>query len=842
MRYFFNTKNGNCEVFEYGGCGGNTNRFLSHAECTSVCSCALTPETGPCRGNMWRWFYSPADGCCRPFIYGGCGGNTNNYPTWMECSKHCGFPNAGSNWWKWGAEWGSRRGNNSGGAQSSGQKPYKQNDFMRDWFLWMLLMGGEGMEMEELASMIAAGHMYNMTAGMSSQFGGGIGSSQLGLGGGSSLGGFDTMGLTKPGSFTPLGHVGSVGNLIKPPMGGDTWNHVHGEQWAKSRGFGGLGSQFGQGFGSWLSDIDGFGMNGNGLHGTAFDVFRIIAELSSGEISQQDLRAIALAFDAIDRNGQVNFDMLAQRLVGSLMSNSGRSNMAALGGVAELLGTLDLDGNINTNMFIKALAAAVQRGMQYKAGSIGSRTNLNQGMMGASGSGHSLNQGTTGSVSSPTSTNQRMTGFFSSNNRLNQGMTGVVDSGTGLNQGMMGSIGSTSGLTKGMTGPMGSSTGLNQDIIGSMGTKTQMNQGLAGSAGGRFGGTVRPAMRGSSISSQTGAPSTVGIIRQLQAGYLNPKDLDRLSKMFVAVDVNGVPNIRLLADQMMKSLMNPGSGVSLSDLRDIARSFNAFDMNGNINIDIFLKGLMSALSHLLPNGLPSVAQTSAVEMHNIFRRIHSGMMRHNDLVGLAIRYGAREPNGNIDIRLLARRMVASLQTPTTSRDASLLRVVAQSLGALDRNGNINVEMFVKGMVNALQSVVPGLPNSGWVIGAYSRPGMGGNTAGDFINIIGNMASGNPRLSDLQQLASRYGAVSSSGTVDIDKLAQIMVNSLMGSAKHSNLADLKRIAMSYGALDRNGNINMQRLMEGLMNMSNKGGSGSWRVYTSGSRKIGPFRRA
>jgi len=36
-RYFYNTKSGNCELFVWGGCGGNANRFHSRGICEKVC-------------------------------------------------------------------------------------------------------------------------------------------------------------------------------------------------------------------------------------------------------------------------------------------------------------------------------------------------------------------------------------------------------------------------------------------------------------------------------------------------------------------------------------------------------------------------------------------------------------------------------------------------------------------------------------------------------------------------------------------------------------------------------------------------------------------------------------
>ncbi len=35
--YYFNPRTGMCEAFEYGGCGGNRNRFASKEECLRSC-------------------------------------------------------------------------------------------------------------------------------------------------------------------------------------------------------------------------------------------------------------------------------------------------------------------------------------------------------------------------------------------------------------------------------------------------------------------------------------------------------------------------------------------------------------------------------------------------------------------------------------------------------------------------------------------------------------------------------------------------------------------------------------------------------------------------------------
>ncbi|KAB0350956.1 hypothetical protein FD754_015813 [Muntiacus muntjak] len=37
VRYFFNVQTGYCELFLYGGCGGNRNNFLTLEDCRQTC-------------------------------------------------------------------------------------------------------------------------------------------------------------------------------------------------------------------------------------------------------------------------------------------------------------------------------------------------------------------------------------------------------------------------------------------------------------------------------------------------------------------------------------------------------------------------------------------------------------------------------------------------------------------------------------------------------------------------------------------------------------------------------------------------------------------------------------
>ncbi|XP_071814642.1 tissue factor pathway inhibitor-like isoform X2 [Apostichopus japonicus] len=51
--------------------------------------CRLRPRTGRCKANLQRWFYSPAERRCKPFVYGGCDGNNNNFLSVGECNFTC---------------------------------------------------------------------------------------------------------------------------------------------------------------------------------------------------------------------------------------------------------------------------------------------------------------------------------------------------------------------------------------------------------------------------------------------------------------------------------------------------------------------------------------------------------------------------------------------------------------------------------------------------------------------------------------------------------------------------------------------------------------------------------
>lgn len=74
-----------------GGSGaiGGTGATGGGAECNAA------PDGGNCEAYFEAWYHDPATGICRPFVYGGCGGNENRYDSLEACQKACsgGQPN-----------------------------------------------------------------------------------------------------------------------------------------------------------------------------------------------------------------------------------------------------------------------------------------------------------------------------------------------------------------------------------------------------------------------------------------------------------------------------------------------------------------------------------------------------------------------------------------------------------------------------------------------------------------------------------------------------------------------------------------------------------------------------
>lgn len=109
QRWYYSMENRQCQMFIYGGCDGNMNRYNTFEHCDAVCNargsmveegphegdsreviCKLSVESGPCEETRARWFYDAGSHTCLPFAYGGCSGNKNRFKTYEECISFCG--------------------------------------------------------------------------------------------------------------------------------------------------------------------------------------------------------------------------------------------------------------------------------------------------------------------------------------------------------------------------------------------------------------------------------------------------------------------------------------------------------------------------------------------------------------------------------------------------------------------------------------------------------------------------------------------------------------------------------------------------------------------------------
>ncbi|VDK38780.1 unnamed protein product [Dibothriocephalus latus] len=102
-KYGYNPDEKICELFNYGGKGGNANRFETMEECEKASRlCFKRPPENVCnlpldKGEQsvdWgaQYGYNPDEKICETFNYGGKGGNANRFESRTECeeaTKHC---------------------------------------------------------------------------------------------------------------------------------------------------------------------------------------------------------------------------------------------------------------------------------------------------------------------------------------------------------------------------------------------------------------------------------------------------------------------------------------------------------------------------------------------------------------------------------------------------------------------------------------------------------------------------------------------------------------------------------------------------------------------------------
>nr|CAB3262577.1 uncharacterized protein LOC100180559 [Phallusia mammillata] len=52
-------------------------------------ACSMPKDIGPCRASFDAFYFDTESGQCQHFIYGGCGGNANNFKSAVECANAC---------------------------------------------------------------------------------------------------------------------------------------------------------------------------------------------------------------------------------------------------------------------------------------------------------------------------------------------------------------------------------------------------------------------------------------------------------------------------------------------------------------------------------------------------------------------------------------------------------------------------------------------------------------------------------------------------------------------------------------------------------------------------------
>lgn len=73
-----------------GGIGGEPEQPTAGAPATAEGDCALPLDTGPCKGNLPSYGFDAPAGHCQLFTYGGCEGNANRFATLADCQAACG--------------------------------------------------------------------------------------------------------------------------------------------------------------------------------------------------------------------------------------------------------------------------------------------------------------------------------------------------------------------------------------------------------------------------------------------------------------------------------------------------------------------------------------------------------------------------------------------------------------------------------------------------------------------------------------------------------------------------------------------------------------------------------
>ncbi|KAL6256089.1 hypothetical protein P5V15_013324, partial [Pogonomyrmex californicus] len=94
VKWFYDSRDGVCKQFRYGGCQSNGNNFDTREECEYRCGevqdpCILPKVIGPCNGFVKQFYYDRRTDSCNEFEYSGCQGNKNRFQDRESCERRC---------------------------------------------------------------------------------------------------------------------------------------------------------------------------------------------------------------------------------------------------------------------------------------------------------------------------------------------------------------------------------------------------------------------------------------------------------------------------------------------------------------------------------------------------------------------------------------------------------------------------------------------------------------------------------------------------------------------------------------------------------------------------------
>ncbi|XP_054481036.1 kunitz-type serine protease inhibitor PIVL [Anoplopoma fimbria] len=80
--------------------GKRKKRVVFGTNAAAADRCLEPMSEGACSEYVLLWYFHPRSGECRPFVYGGCGGNGNQFPSRQECQSWCRMERRGTEPWR----------------------------------------------------------------------------------------------------------------------------------------------------------------------------------------------------------------------------------------------------------------------------------------------------------------------------------------------------------------------------------------------------------------------------------------------------------------------------------------------------------------------------------------------------------------------------------------------------------------------------------------------------------------------------------------------------------------------------------------------------------------------